>query len=92
MIRDLNQARIVITNYHAFKLRERVKLPKGNRALLTGSTGTAPQTQETEGQMLQRVMPGLMSLKRVLVFNDEAHHLLPREAGITGRGSPEGGR
>ena len=74
MLRDLEQARIVITNYHAFKLRERLKLPKGNKSLLTGRTGDAPETQETEGQMLQRVMPGLMSLTRVMVFNDEAHH------------------
>ena len=81
MLRDLNQARIVITNYHAFKLRERVSLPKGNRALLTGKTGTAPQTQETEGQMLQRVMPGLMSVKRVMVFNDEAHHCYREKPG-----------
>ena len=81
MLRDLYQTRIVITNYHAFKLRERAKLPKGNRALLTGQTGTAPQTQETEGQMLQRVMPGLMSVKRVLVFNDEAHHCYREKPG-----------
>ena len=32
------------------------------------------ETTETEGQMLQRVMPELMSLKRILVLNDEAHH------------------
>ena len=31
-------------------------------------------TRETEGQMLQRVMPELMSMKRVLAVNDEARH------------------
>ena len=81
MLRNLNEARIVITNYHAFKLRARVSLPKGNRALLTGQTGSDPQTQETEGQMLQRVMPALMSVKRVLVFNDEAHHCYREKPG-----------
>ncbi|MDE2761916.1 MAG: DEAD/DEAH box helicase family protein [Gemmatimonadota bacterium] len=81
MLRDIHQARIVITNYHAFKLRERAKLPKGNRALLTGSTGTAPETLETEGQMLQRVMPALMGQKRVMVFNDEAHHCYREKPG-----------
>ena len=91
MLRDLEQARIVITNYHAFKLRERVKLPKGNRALLSGSTGTAaPETLETEGQMLQRVVPGLMGLKRVMVFNDEAHHCYREKPGSRDEGVLKG--
>ena len=90
MLRDLEQARIVITNYHAFKLRERVTLPKGNRALLTGATGTAPQTLETEGQMLQRVMPELLGLKRVLVFNDEAHHCYREKPGSRDEGVLKG--
>ncbi len=32
------------------------------------------ETLESEGQMLQRVMPELMGLKNILVLNDEAHH------------------
>ncbi len=32
------------------------------------------QTLETEGQMLQRVMPELMGMKNIVVLNDEAHH------------------
>ena len=73
MLRDLERAKIVITNYHAFMLRERLELSKGGRALLQGS-GPELGTKETEGQMLQRVMPGLMGLKRILALNDEAHH------------------
>jgi type III restriction enzyme len=73
MLPDLDRAKIVITNYHGFKLRERVELSKGGRSLLQGR-GPALQTQETEGQMLQRVMPALMGMKNVLVLNDEAHH------------------
>ena len=73
MLRDLERAKIVITNYHAFMPRERLELSKGGRALLQGS-GPDLGTKETEGQMLQRVMPGLMGLRRVLVLNDEAHH------------------
>lgn len=73
MLDDLGKAKIVITNYHAFKLRERMVLAKGNRALLQGR-GDALNTLETEGQMLQRVMPDLMGLKNVMVINDEAHH------------------
>jgi type III restriction enzyme len=73
MLRDLERAKIVITNYHAFKLRERTPLSKGGRALLQGR-GPELSTAETEGQMLQRVMPGLMGMRNVWVINDEAHH------------------
>ena len=36
MLDDVNRAKIVITNYHAFKLRERIDLSKGGRSLLQG--------------------------------------------------------
>ena len=74
MLEDMGRAKIVITNYHAFKLRERVELSKGGRQLLQGRTGDELNTLETEGQMIQRVMPDLMNLKNILVLNDEAHH------------------
>lgn len=74
MLDDLDRAKIVITNYHAFKLRERMELSKGGRLLLQGRGGEDLNTLETEGQMLQRVMPDLMGLKNILVLNDEAHH------------------
>jgi len=74
MLDDLDRAKIVITNYHAFKLRERIELSKGGRLLLQGRGGEELKTLETEGQMLQRVMPDLMGLKNILVLNDEAHH------------------
>jgi type III restriction enzyme len=74
MLDDVRRAKIVITNYHAFKRRERVELSKGGRALLQGRVGGALDTLETEGQMLQRVMPELMAFKNILVLNDESHH------------------
>lgn len=74
LLPELGRARIVITNYHAFKLRERMPLSKGGRLLLQGRDGTPLQTLETEGQMLQRVMPELMGMKNILAINDEAHH------------------
>lgn len=73
MLEDLQRAKIVITNYHAFKLRERIEISKGGRALLQGR-GEELNTLETEGQMIQRVMPELMGLKNILAINDEAHH------------------
>jgi type III restriction enzyme len=81
LVREMQHARIVITNYHAFKLRERLSLATGTRALLQGRRGVEPQTLETEGQMVHRVMPELMGLKRVLIINDEAHHCYRRKAG-----------
>ena len=36
MLEDVNRAKIVITNYHAFKLRERIEISKGGRSLLQG--------------------------------------------------------
>ncbi len=73
LLDDIHRAKIVITNYHAFKLRERIELSAGGRSLLQGR-GEKLNTLETEGQMLQRVMPDLMGMKNILVLNDEAHH------------------
>ncbi len=70
----VKRAKIVITNYHAFRRRERLDIAKGNRQLLQGRRGQPLDTQETAGQMLQRVMPDLMGLKQILAINDEAHH------------------
>ena len=80
MLDDVNRAKIVITNYHAFMLRERIDLSKGGRSLLQGR-GEELDTLETEGQMLQRVMPDLMGMKNILVLNDEAHHCYREKTG-----------
>jgi len=85
---DLGRAKIVITNYHAFRPRERIALAKGTRSALVGH-GQGPETVETEGQMLARVMPDLLNLGPVMVLNDEAHHCYrerpdPEMAKLTG--------
>lgn len=84
MLDDLNKAKIVITNFHAFKLREHMMLSKGGRRLLQGRRGAPLETLETEGRMLQRVMPELMGLKKILVINDEAHHCYREKPGGNG--------
>ena len=81
MLEDVSRAKIVITNYHSFKLRERVEISKGGKQLLKGRLGDELLTAETEGQMIQRVMPDLMGMKNVLVLNDEAHHCYREKAG-----------
>ena len=89
MLPDLEKAKIVITNYHAFKLRERTELSKGGRALLQGR-GKPIATTETAGQMLQRVMPELMGIKNVMVLNDEAHHCYREKPGEQEEETPKG--
>ena len=82
LLDEVKRAKIVITNYHAFKLRERVGF-----VLRRAGTAARARRRGTEhagdrGQMLQRVMPDLMGMKNILAINDEAHHCYrekPRE-------------
>lgn len=74
LVPELGKARIVITNYHAFRKRELLELAKGTRQFMEGWRQEKIATTETEGQMLQRVMSELLAMKQVLVINDEAHH------------------
>jgi type III restriction enzyme len=74
MLEDIKRAKILITNYHAFKPRERINISAGGKALLKGRGGEDLNTLESEGQMIQRVMPDLMGIKNIMVINDEAHH------------------
>ena len=73
MLQDLQQAHIVITNFHALQRHEVVSMSSGGRALLKGR-GPDLETLETEGQMVNRVMKSLMGMKNILVLNDEGHH------------------
>ena len=73
MLEDINKVIIVITNYHAFQLREMMDTNKVGKSLLQGR-GEALKTQESEGQMVRRVAEELMGFKNIVVINDEAHH------------------
>ena len=50
MLDDMSRAKIVITNYHAFKMRERIELAKGGRQLLQGRTGDAPRRSKRKAR------------------------------------------
>lgn len=76
MLDDLHQAKIVITNFHGFLLRERVKAGKLTKELLTQGE-TSPFT-ETPAQMVRRVCRALGNKKGIIVINDEAHHCYRR--------------
>ena len=89
MLGDLERAKIVITNFHAFKRRETMEVSKGGRALLRGR-GPDLESTESEGQMLQRVMPELMGMRNVLALNDEAHHCYREKPGEDDEGDLKG--
>ena len=89
MLGDIERARIVITNYHALRRRDRAALSKGGRALLKGR-GAELDTVETEGQMVQRVMPDLMGMKNIWALNDEGHHCYRHKPGEDEEGTLKG--
>jgi len=78
LLERLGQARITITNYHSFLLRE-----KGEAARLTKSIlnrGDSSPFQENPDQMVRRVCRDLAGKKNIIVINDEAHHCYWRKA------------
>ena len=80
MLGDLQRAKIVITNYHGLRPWERLSISSGARDLLQGP-GEPIEILESEGQMMQRVMPELMALRNIMVLNDEGHHCYRRKPG-----------
>ncbi|HNS39441.1 MAG TPA: DEAD/DEAH box helicase family protein, partial [Promineifilum sp.] len=73
----LGQAKIVITNFHAFQLREKVKAGKLTKAIL--ADGESGLFTETPDQMVRRVLRELGNKKNIIVINDEAHHCYRRK-------------
>ncbi len=75
------RARIVITNYHAFMLKEKEQVSKLNRQILGGREGEKKFT-ETIGEMVARVGgTDLLGRKNIIVLNDEAHHCYRHKVG-----------
>ncbi len=75
MLPDIAKAKIVITNYHAFGLRERLKVSPAGKGILKSWREEPIKTLESEGEMLQRVCGELLRLdSKIVVINDEAHH------------------
>jgi type III restriction enzyme len=77
MMDELGKAKIVITNFHAFKLREKTAAGKLTKAILSKG-GNSPFT-ETPDQMVRRVCRELGTKKNIVVINDEAHHCYRRK-------------
>ena len=73
LLEQLGQAKIELTNYHAFILRDRGDAASLTKKLLTPNGQPSPFI-ETPGQMVNRVCKALGSKREILVLNDEAHH------------------
>jgi type III restriction enzyme len=78
LLERLGQARIVVTNYHAFMPRERSEASRVTKAIL--AKGQSNPFVETPDQVVRRVTRDLAGKKNVVVINDEAHHCYRRKA------------
>jgi type III restriction enzyme len=76
-LEQLGQAKILITNYHAFLPREKVAAGKLTKAIL--AQGESNGFTETPDQMVRRVCRELGNKKSIIVINDEAHHCYRRK-------------
>ena len=72
----LGQAKIVITNFHTFQPREKVKAGPLTKVIL--ADGGPGHFTETPDQMVRRVLREMGSKKSIIVINDEAHHCYRR--------------
>lgn len=74
---ELGKAKILITNFHAFKPREKTSASKLSKSILNRG-GTSPFT-ETPDQVVRRLCRELGNKKNIVVINDEAHHCYRRK-------------
>jgi type III restriction enzyme len=61
--------------------RRRLDTNKVGEAILSGWRNEELIIEETEGEMLQRACEDLLSMKNVVVMNDEAHHCYREKGG-----------
>ena len=71
---ELGKAKILITNFHAFKPREQVSTGRLTKTILSSSF------TETPDQVVRRVCRDLGNKKNLVIINDEAHHCYRRKA------------
>lgn len=69
---DLGTAKIVVTNFHSFKQRERGDAGGLTKRVLTANTPGA--FTESPDEMVNRVCNELGKHREIMVINDEAHH------------------
>ena len=77
MFHILGKAKIIITNFHQMKPRERIDAGKLTKEIL--SRGNNAAFTETPGEMVRRVCRGFGGKRNIIVLNDEAHHCYRRK-------------
>jgi len=77
MLRQLGSTKIIITNFHQFKCREKISTGRLTKSILA-KNGKSPFT-ETPDQMVRRVCRGFGNKTNIVVINDEAHHCYRRK-------------
>lgn len=78
LLQELGKVKMVITNFHAFLLHERINAGKLTKEMLNPGAATSPFT-ETPDQMVRRACRELGNKKNIIVLNDEAHHCYRRK-------------
>jgi type III restriction enzyme len=74
---SLLRAKLVITNYHAFLLREKLKAPALTKKFVDPKGENL--FRESPEEMVRRVCKELGTKKQIVVLNDEAHHCYRRK-------------
>jgi type III restriction enzyme len=79
-LQELQQARILIVNFHAFLRRETLQAASLTKKVLAGPMGNADAFKETPDEMVRRVCRELGTKRNIVVINDEAHHCYRQRA------------
>lgn len=74
---QLGKAKILITNFHAFGLRETQKVARLTKKMVSPREDNP--FKETPDQMVRRVCKELGTKRNIVVINDEAHHCYRRK-------------
>ena len=77
LLQELGRVKMVVTNFHAFLLHERINAGRLTKEILNPGAAASPFT-ETPDQMVRRVCRALGNKKNIIVINDEAHHCYRR--------------
>ena len=72
-LEQLQQATVLITNYHQLELRQNSRYQIGSVVKAAGLI-KEDATKETPNAMVNRAFKSVLNKPRVLVLNDEAHH------------------
>ncbi len=87
LLAELGKAKLVVTNFHGFQLRETVQAARLTKSIL--GQGAAGAFTETPDQMVRRVLRELGNKKNIVVLNDEAHHCYARRPAAENDGDRE---